>query len=144
MVKIHNKLTFFSKIWNFTDPEKEGILGIGDNAGHLLFPFFPLFSWIFFMRRKNCGKWKKCWLLAFTPFPKFSKASFSTSLTLSQTRFFTLPYWKEFADNSFRFDENVRKFSKRVENIVGQGEIAHYEQFLLFPQCFKKVCTADT
>ena len=22
------------------------------------------------------------------------------------------------------------------ENIVGKGEIAHYEQFLLFPQCF--------
>ena len=25
------------------------------------------------------------------------------------------------------------KFSKRVENTVGKGEIAHYEQFLLFP-----------
>ena len=23
-----------------------------------------------------------------------------------------------------------------LENIVGNGEIAHYEQFLLFPQCF--------
>ena len=23
------------------------------------------------------------------------------------------------------------------ENIVGNGEIAHYEQFLLFPQCFQ-------
>ena len=23
------------------------------------------------------------------------------------------------------------------ENIVGKGEIAHSEQFLLFPQCFK-------
>ena len=23
------------------------------------------------------------------------------------------------------------------ENIVGKGEIAHYEQFLLFPQCFQ-------
>ena len=26
----------------------------------------------------------------------------------------------------------------RVENIVGKGEIARYEQFLLFPQCFHK------
>ena len=25
------------------------------------------------------------------------------------------------------------------ENIVGKGEIAHYEQFLLFPQCFQKL-----
>ena len=25
---------------------------------------------------------------------------------------------------------------------MGKGEIAHYEQFLLFPQCFQKTCTA--
>ena len=35
-------------------------------------------------------------------------------------------------------DENGRKISKRVENTVGKGEIARYEQFLLFPQCFQK------
>ena len=29
---------------------------------------------------------------------------------------------------------------KRVENTVGKGEIARYEQFLLFPQCFPKAC----
>ena len=34
--------------------------------------------------------------------------------------------------------------SKRVENTVGKGEIAHYEQFLLFQLCFKKTSTADT
>ena len=28
--------------------------------------------------------------------------------------------------------------SKQVENTVGKGEIARYEQFLLFPQCFRK------
>ena len=43
---------------------------------------------------------------------------------------------KEFTANNFKFDENGRKFSKQVENTVGNGEIAHYEQFLLFPQCF--------
>ena len=36
-----------------------------------------------------------------------------------------------------RFDENGRKFSKRVENTVGKVEIAHYKQFLLSPQCFR-------
>ena len=51
---------------------------------------------------------------------------------------------REFADDNFKFDENAREFSKRVENAVGKGEIAHYEQFLLFPQCFQKTCTADT
>ena len=50
---------------------------------------------------------------------------------------------KEFADDNFKVDENSRKFSKRVENTVGKGEIACYEQFLLFPQCFQKTCTAD-
>ena len=45
---------------------------------------------------------------------------------------------KEFADGSFKFDENGSKLSKWVENIVGKGEIARYEQFLLFPQCFQK------
>ena len=31
-----------------------------------------------------------------------------------------------------------------VENTVGKGESARYEQFLLFPQCFQTNCTADT
>ena len=51
---------------------------------------------------------------------------------------------KEFADNNCRFDENGSKVSKRVENTVGNGEIAPYEQFLPFPLCFQKTCTADT
>ena len=47
---------------------------------------------------------------------------------------------KEFADDNFKLDENGRKLSNRVENTVGKGEIARYEQFLLFPQCFQKAC----
>ena len=47
---------------------------------------------------------------------------------------------KEFADNNLKFDKNGRKLSKWVENTVRKGEIAHYEQFLLFPQCFQKAC----
>ena len=47
---------------------------------------------------------------------------------------------KEFADNNFKFDENGRKLSKWIENTVGKGEIALYEQFLLFPQCFQQAC----
>ena len=56
----------------------------------------------------------------------------------------TFPKWqildfaklKEFAGDNFKWDENGRKFFKRVENTVGKGEIARHEQFLLFPQCF--------
>ena len=47
---------------------------------------------------------------------------------------------KEVADNNFKFDENGRKLSRWVENTVGKGELACYEQFLLFPQCFQKAC----
>ena len=47
---------------------------------------------------------------------------------------------KEFADDNFKFDENGRKLSKEVESTVGKGEIACYEQFLLFEQCFQKAC----
>ena len=50
---------------------------------------------------------------------------------------------KEFADDNFIFNENSRKFSKRVENTVGKREIARNEQFLLFPQCFQKTCTGN-
>ena len=51
---------------------------------------------------------------------------------------------KEFADNNFIFDENGRKFSKRVEKTVGKGEIARYKQCLLLLKCFQKSGTADT
>ena len=47
---------------------------------------------------------------------------------------------KEFADDNLKFDENGKKLSKQVENTVEKGEIARYEQFLLFPQCFQKAC----
>ena len=40
---------------------------------------------------------------------------------------------KEFADDNFKYEENCRKFFLWVENTAGKGEIAHYEQFLLFP-----------
>ena len=62
-------------------------------------------------------------------------------ISLSETTNFGL--LKEFADDNFKFDENDRKFLKWVEKTVGKGEIARYEQFLLFPRCFQKTCTAD-
>ena len=61
-------------------------------------------------------------------------------LTHYQMTNFRLFQTEDFADNNFKFDENGRKLSKRVENTVGQGEIARYEQFLLVPQCFQKAC----
>ena len=39
----------------------------------------------------------------------------------------------EFADDNFKFDENGRKFSKRVENPVGKGEFARSRSFFERP-----------
>ena len=67
-----------------------------------------------------------------------------SGLTLSQmTNFLDLSKPKEFSDDNFKSNENGKKFSKQEENTVGKGEIAHQEQFLLFPQCFLETCTAD-
>ena len=44
---------------------------------------------------------------------------------------------KEFADNNFKFVQKGSKFSNTVQNTVENEEIAQYEQFLLFPQCFQ-------
>ena len=51
---------------------------------------------------------------------------------------------KEFADDNSKFDENGREFSKKEEKAMGKREIAHYQQFLLFPQRFQKNCAVDT
>ena len=51
---------------------------------------------------------------------------------------------KASADNNFKFDGNGRNFFKQVENNVGEGQIARYEQFLLFLHCFQKTSTVDT
>ena len=60
-------------------------------------------------------------------------------LTLSQmTNFRYFQTEKSFQDNNFKLDENGRKFSEWVENAVRKGEIALYEQFLLFALCFQK------
>ena len=47
---------------------------------------------------------------------------------------------KAFKDNTFDVHvvQIVQFFSQRVENIVGKGENAGYQLFLLFPQCFLK------
>ena len=70
-------------------------------------------------------------------------SAFPGSLTLSQTANFSSTKLKAFADNNFEFDENGRQSTEWLENTVGKGEIARYEQFLLFLQCFQKTCTAD-
>ena len=65
-------------------------------------------------------------------------------LTLSQTTNFRLFHTERVLQTTLELDENNRKFSERVENTLGKGEIARYEQFLLFLKCFQKTYTPDT
>ena len=66
------------------------------------------------------------WSPRLNPFPK--------------DKFYTLPIWKSLQTTISNLTKNGRKLSKQVEKTVGKGEIARYEQFLLFPQCFQKSC----
>ena len=65
--------------------------------------------------------------------PAFPKGQILESLKL-----------KKSANDNSKFYENGENFSQMVENTVGKGEIACYEQFLHSPQCFQKSYTAQT
>ena len=45
---------------------------------------------------------------------------------------------KAFADDKNKCDQGIAICLGREENIVGNGENAGYQYFLLFPQCFQK------
>ena len=46
---------------------------------------------------------------------------------------------KAFADDKMISNEKLKLVFGRVANIVGKGENAGYQHFLLFPQCFQKL-----
>ena len=46
---------------------------------------------------------------------------------------------KVFADNKIILTQKLKFVLGRIENIVGKGENAGYQPFLLFPQCFQKL-----
>ena len=57
------------------------------------------------------------------------------------TFYLTCQFWVSAADKDMMskiLTEGIQ-FSDRIENIVGKEEIARYEQFLLFTQCFLKL-----
>ena len=45
---------------------------------------------------------------------------------------------KAFAEDNLNVAKMMISLYHRVENIVGKGENAGYQYFLLFPQCFQK------
>ena len=69
--------------------------------------------------KKTLFEREKMLVSTFSPYP------------ITRRQILDSPKLKEFADDNFKFDENGSMLSKRVENIVGKGEIA---------QCFQKAC----
>ena len=45
---------------------------------------------------------------------------------------------KVLADNKINVTKKFKFGLERIENVVGKGENAGFQQFLLFPQCFQK------
>ena len=52
-----------------------------------------------------------------------------------------LSKFKAFPDNNLNLYQTLKFALGRVENIVGKGENAGYQDFLLFPQCFQKAAS---
>ena len=64
--------------------------------------------------------------------------TFFTVNSLPNDNFLDWSKLKAFADTNLSFAEKLKFVLERVENIVGKGENAGYQHFLLFPQCFQK------
>ena len=91
-----------------------------------------------------CGQPRTCQLYCATTIVQYNWSCMGHFNPFPNNKFYTLPNSKGSQTTISHFDENSRKSSKQVENTVAKGEIACYKQFLLFPHCFQKTCTADT
>ena len=58
---------------------------------------------------------------------------------LSDDKFLVCLKFKSLANDKINVTEKLKFVLGRVENIVGKGENAGYQQFLLFPHCFQKL-----
>ena len=99
----------------------------------------------------------KCWLPAYSSIPTMFSKDFFFGVNKSEIVWLTycldMCKFQEFADKikcsskqqnlPLTLSQTSPFFTcpqfKYSENTVGKGEIAHHEQFLLFPQCFLPV-----
>ena len=58
--------------------------------------------------------------------------------SLPNDKFLDWSKFKAFVDDNINVTEKLKLVSGQVENIMGKGENAGYQHFLLFPQCFQK------
>ena len=72
---------------------------------------------------------------------KVSRAGFTSFLNdkiLNQSKL------KALADNTVNANQNLKLVLGRVENILGKGENAGYQHFLLFTKCFQKPPSSES
>ena len=75
----------------------------------------------------------------------FTCKSSLISLTIYQaTKILRLSKKKAFADGIIKILKMMIFVLNGVENIVGKGENAGYQHFLLFPQCFLKAFSLES
>ena len=63
--------------------------------------------------------------------------------SLPNDKILALTKFKVFADDKIIVTQKWNFVLGRVENIVGKGETAGYQHFLLFPQCFLKLSFSE-
>ena len=69
----------------------------------------------------------------------FSTITQDLSLTLPNDNIFDSSKFKACADDKIILSKKLKFMLGPVANIVGKGENAGYQHFLLFPQCFQKL-----
>ena len=147
------------------DKHFENTVGKGEiahNEQFLLFPqcFLPIwitlcyFHQIYYCRLQTHSVWKSLkldvweWvnLDQLPPISNNKRDSLTRQLlplppnnpvnSLPNDNFLDLSKLKAFTDDKFKVSEKLKFVLGKVENIVGKGENAGYQHFLLFPQCF--------
>ena len=78
---------------------------------------------------------KKGKILLFDNFFFFSYFDYHTRKRHQHDKILALTKFKAFANDNIMVTQKLKFVFERVENIVGKGENARYQHFLLFPQC---------
>ena len=136
------------KIFLKTLYEKEKMLVTSISPFPIMFSTLPntnfIFSLTFILSSANAFNLDKSKNLRFGKEISSLITEQSVSLTLYLIcQFWALPVQQQIKIWCHKYWQMGIQVSDWVENIVGKEEIACYEQFLLFPQCFQKLSFFD-
>ena len=111
----------------------ENMVGKGENGGN---KHFLVFSQSFLLFTQQISNFQSPLFLAFAH--AFNLDHSKPFNSLPHNKILDWSKLKAFADDKLNATEKLKFVLGRVENIVGKGENAGYQHFLLFPQCFQK------